>query len=190
MALNSLLNRTIETMRGGVGQATRAGRGVATQGAVIGRRFANRNPDPKSGMSDATLARKVETEMSRSTGAPKAERKGKVNVNAVDGVVWLRGEVKNQAASEALETKVRSIPEVKDVENLLHLPETPAPSRSRGGATKSTPRKPSARRFDRKPAPLGSKDTEAPAKLSASQVTGGTTPTPATGSDGPDSGGS
>jgi hypothetical protein len=126
-------------------------------------------------------------------------------VNAVDGVVWLRGEVKNQAQSKQIETQVRAIPEVQGVENLLHLPKTPAPSRTRGGAKKTTTKKATAKRFDRtesaekpksskaeplpaqaattgtgrKPAPLGTKDTEAPATTTSSSVTGGTTPTPA-----------
>lgn len=186
MALNSLVNRTIETLRGGVGQATRAGRGAANRGAALGKRFANSNPEPKSGMDDVTLARKVETEIFRPAGAPK----GKIDVNAVDGVVWLRGEVKNQAASEAIEAKVRGIPEVMEVENLLHLPKAPAPSRTRAGVKKRTAaKKASPRRFaktdsqaastgtGRKPAPLGSQDTDAPAKTSASSVTGGITPT-------------
>jgi hypothetical protein len=204
MALNSIVNRTLDTLRGGVGQATRAGRGAAAQGTALGKRIANRNPGPKSGMDDVTLTRKVETEIFRPAGSPK----GTVDVNAVDGVVWLRGEVKNQTASKALEAKVRSIPEVQEVENLLHLPKTPAPSRTRGGAKKTTTKKTQARRFDRpaktaekpkssareplpkdaaesgtgrKPAPLGSKDTEAPATTSAESVTGGTTPTPADG---------
>ena len=47
-------------------------------------------------MDDVTLTRKVETEIFRPKGAPK----GKVDVNAVDGVVWLRGEVKNQSAEQ------------------------------------------------------------------------------------------
>lgn len=204
MAINSLLNRTIETLRGGVGQATRAGRGAASQGAALGKRLANRKPDAKEGMDDVTLTRKVETEIFRPANSPK----GKVDVNAVDGVVWLRGEVKNEAASKTLETKVRAIAEVKDVENLLHLPKTPAPSRTRGGAKKTTTKKAETRRFDRdktaktaekpkssakdplpkqaaktgtgrKPAPMGSKDTEAPATTSAESLTGGTTTTPA-----------
>ena len=126
MALNSLLNRTFDTVRGGLGQATRAGRGAANQGLALGKRFTNRNPEPKKGMDDVTLTRKVETEIFRPQGAPK----GKIDVNAVDGVVWLRGEVKNQAQSKAIEAKVRAIPEVRGVENLLHLPKTPAPGRA------------------------------------------------------------
>lgn len=202
MAINSLLNRTLETLRGGAGQAARAGRGAATQGVAMGKRLANRDPDPKPGMDDVTLARKVESEVFRSADAPK----GKVNVNAVDGVVWLRGEVKNQAAMQSLESQVRAIPEVRSVENLLHLPKTPAPSRTRGGPKKTTTKKTGSRRFERtaetaekpksspkeplpkqaaktgtgrKAAPLGSKDPEAPANATAASVTGGTTPTPA-----------
>jgi hypothetical protein len=212
MALNSIFNRTLDTVRGGVGQATKVGKGAATQGIALGKRFANRSPGPKEGMDDVTLTRKVESEIFRPAGTPK----GKVNVNAVDGVVWLRGEVKNQAASKALEAKVRAIPEVTDVENLLHLPKTPAPSRTRGGAKKTTAKKAQPRRFDRetktaekpkasakdplpseaakaktgrKAAPLGSKDPEAPATTTAESLTGGTTTTPAdSGSTGSNSG--
>ena len=200
MALNSLLNRTLETLRGGVGVGTRAGKDVANRGMGIGKRLTNRGPKE---MDDVTLARKVETEIFRPKGAPK----GKVDVNAVDGVVWLRGEVKNQAQSQSIEKSVRSIPEVKDVENLLHLPKTPAPSRTRGGAKKTTTkRKTQTKRFERpastgerttqtqaepapkeaaesgtgrKAAPLGSQEPEAPAKTTSGSMTGGTTPTPA-----------
>jgi hypothetical protein len=225
MALNSILNRTVETVRGGLGTATKLGRGAANQGVALGKRFTNRNPEPKQDMDDVTLARKVETEIFRPQGAPK----GKVDVNAVEGVVWLRGEVKNNAQQTEIEAKVRAIPEVRGVENLLHLPKTPAPSRTRGGAKKTTAKKPTTakktqksessaksessgkteKRFERttaekpkstsaeplpsqaaatgtgrKASPLGSKDTEAPATTSSDSLTGGTTPTPATGSNG------
>jgi osmotically-inducible protein OsmY len=208
MALNSILNRTVETVREGLGQATKLGRGAANQGVTLGKRFANRNPQPKEGMDDVTLARKVETEIFRPQGAPK----GKIDVNAVEGVVWLRGEVKNQAQVTKIETQVRAIPEVRGVENLLHLPKTPAPSRTRAGAKKTTAKKSASqgKRFERgqtseKPkstkkdpspkeaaassagrqaAPLGAQDPSAPAKTTSESVTGGTTPTPATGGNG------
>jgi hypothetical protein len=202
MALNSIL----DTVRSGLGQATRLGRDAANQGLAVGKKVANRNPKPKQDMDDVTLARKVESEIFRPAGAPK----GKVDVNAVDGVVWLRGEVKNQKQSTEIEAKTRAIPEVKDVENLLHLPKTPAPSRTRGGAKKTPTKKAATKRFDRtkssekpksskaeplpaqaattrtgrKPAPLGTKDPEAPAETTSDQVTGGTTPTPTTGNGG------
>lgn len=201
MAFNSLLNRTLETLRGGAGQATRAGRNVANQGVGLGKRVTG-GSKPKD-LDDNTLARKVETEIFRPQGAPK----GKVDVNAVDGVVWLRGEVKSKGQIQSIEKAVRGIPEVKDVENLLHLPKTPAPSRTRGGAKKTTTRrKTETKRFERpastaekpkstkseplpkqaaesgagrKPAPLGAQDTDAPNKATSGSLTGGTTPTPA-----------
>src|SRR4051794_26898670 len=205
MALNSLLNRTLDTVRGGIGQATKVGRGVTNQGVALGKKVANRNPEPKQDMDDVTLARKVETEIFRPQGAPK----GKVDVNAVEGVIWLRGEVKNQAQIEKIEAQVRAIPEVRGVENLLHVPKTPAPSRTRGGAKKTTakrsasqgkrfergqtsekpkstkkdplPKEAAAASSGRKTAPLGAQDPAAPAQTTAESVTGGTTPTPATG---------
>jgi hypothetical protein len=209
MALNSILGRTLDTVRGGVDQATRIGRDALNRGTGLTKQVTNRGR-PKD-LDDVTLARKVETEIFRPANSPK----GKVDVNAVDGVVWLRGEVKNQKQIAELEAKVRAIPEVKGVENLLHLPKTPAPSRQRGGAKKTTTKRAatakskasggSTRKFDRaqtsekpkssdkdplpaeaagsgtgrKPAPLGSNDPEAPAKTTAESVTGGTTPTPA-----------
>jgi hypothetical protein len=83
-------------------------------------------PAPKPGMDDVTLARKVETELFRPANAPK----GSVDVNVVDGIVYLRGEVKNPDQIEQFANRVRRIPEVRDVENLLHLRKTPAPTRA------------------------------------------------------------
>ena len=48
----------------------------------------------------------------------------------VDGVVELRGEVKRPEVKKELEAQARSVPEVSDVRNLLHLPKTPAPGRA------------------------------------------------------------
>ena len=189
MALNQILN----TAKGVLGQATRAGQDAANTGIALGKRFANRNPSPKAGMDDVTLARKVETELFRDFKALK----GKIDVNAVDGTVWLRGEVKNPAQNKAVEAKVRDIPEVQDVENLLHQPKTPAPTRKKGAPASKREKKAEPRRFTkvsddraadiapaaepapaevasegtgRKPAPLGA--TDGP----STSPTGGTTP--------------
>jgi osmotically-inducible protein OsmY len=53
-----------------------------------------------------------------------------VNVNVVDGVVYLRGEVKRPEQVKELEREALRIPEVRGVENLLHLHKTPAPTRA------------------------------------------------------------
>jgi osmotically-inducible protein OsmY len=67
---------------------------------------------------DITLARKVETEIFRDAGAPK----GQVNVQAIDGVVELRGQVDDPHVIEDLEKRTRKVTGVRDVRNLLHLP--------------------------------------------------------------------
>jgi osmotically-inducible protein OsmY len=72
---------------------------------------------------DTTLARKVETEIFRDGDAPK----GSVLVNVAEGTVSLRGEVESPDMIEALVDKARSVHGVRGVENLLHLPGTPAP---------------------------------------------------------------
>ncbi|MDQ3933670.1 MAG: BON domain-containing protein [Actinomycetota bacterium] len=106
--------------------ATRFLRGIASTVAGKVEAFRKGSNDPKPGMDDVTLARKVETELFRDEDAPK----GKVDVSAVDGVVELRGEVKRPDDVKGLEARARAIPEVRDVRNLLHLPKTPSPTRA------------------------------------------------------------
>jgi hypothetical protein len=135
-------------------------------------------------LDDVALARKVETIIFRDDSVPK----GHIDVNAADGVVWLRGEAKTPDMIKALERQAAAIPEVQKVENLLHLPKTPAPTRSdtppSQRRTRSSTKRPTARKVStgvtnerrsiqgeplpeelarqgagRKPAPLGSKDS-------------------------------
>jgi hypothetical protein len=90
---------------------------------AAGQRRASQQPKP---LDDVTITRKVETEIFRGSKVDK----GKISVNTADGVVWLRGEAKNPTQVKDLEAKAAAIPEVKRVENLLHLPKTPAPTRT------------------------------------------------------------
>lgn len=71
-------------------------------------------------IDDATLVDKVESIVFRNHDLPK----GQININAENGVVFLRGQVERSELVEALETRVRKVNGVKDVENLLHTPET------------------------------------------------------------------
>jgi hypothetical protein len=93
-------------------------------------------------LDDVALARKVESVIFRDAAVPK----GKIDVNAANRVVWLRGEAKNPEMIRTLEAKAAAIPEVKQVENLLHLPKTPAPTRTDTPAsqrkTRSSTRRP------------------------------------------------
>ena len=82
-----------------------------------------RSEDKLEDPNDATLARKVETEIFRDPEVPK----GQIDVNAEDGVVILRGQVERPELIRDLEDRTRSVQGVKDVENLLHTPGTDAP---------------------------------------------------------------
>jgi hypothetical protein len=135
---------------------------------------ARRPPKPKA-LDDKTITDKVETILFRDNRVAK----GKIDVNTADGVVWLRGEAKTPEQIKDLEAKAAAIPEVKQVENLLHLPKTPAPSRTRrtkqspgkrkvttprvsserktsSAAAEPAPKELARKRQGRKPAPLGS----------------------------------
>jgi hypothetical protein len=78
---------------------------------------------PKEQPDDVTLAHKVESELFRDPQVPK----GRLNVNAEDGVVFLRGVVEDESTIRSLEDAARRIAGVRGVENLLHLPGTPPP---------------------------------------------------------------
>lgn len=72
------------------------------------------NPTP----NDEALADRVRSEVFRPAMAPK----GAVNINAVNGIVYLRGEVKRPEQIRDLVSATESIDGVKRVENLLHVP--------------------------------------------------------------------
>jgi hypothetical protein len=135
-----------------------------------------RAPAKPKQLDDATITHKVETTLFRDDSVEK----GKIDVNTADGVVWLRGEAKTPEQIKELEAKALAIPQVKQVENLLHLPKTPAPKQTRRSkstaaarkrapkrttserktpaATKAepAPKEAAAKRQGRRPAPLGS----------------------------------
>jgi osmotically-inducible protein OsmY len=72
---------------------------------------------------DITLAHKVETEIFRAPDAPK----GRVSVNAENGVVFLRGELDDPQWIARLGDDAARVSGVAAVRNLLHTPATPAP---------------------------------------------------------------
>jgi hypothetical protein len=98
---------------------------------LVGRGRSDPEARPRSrarpkALDDVSITRKVETEIFRDPDVPK----GAIDVNTADGVVWIRGEAKTPEMINELERRTNEIPEVKQVENLLHLPKTPAPSRA------------------------------------------------------------
>jgi osmotically-inducible protein OsmY len=115
-----LVDKTGKYFRQGAQQAQ--GVGAAAQG--LKAQATRRSEEPKPQPDDVTLARKVETEIFRDAEVPK----GQINVNAEDGVVYLRGEVQPDMIEE-LASKARKVQGVLGVENLLHAPGQEAPAK-------------------------------------------------------------
>ena len=120
---NVTRDRVLALFRRGGTTAARAGQAVSAEASGVKQKVAHRKEEPKEDPNDQTLAAKVETEIFRDEDAPK----GQVNVNAEDGVVYLRGEVDRPELIEVLEERARKVQGVQDVQNLLHLPGTEAP---------------------------------------------------------------
>jgi osmotically-inducible protein OsmY len=105
-------------------RAERTAKGVSSEAKAVKAKVAHRKEAVKPQPDDATLARKVETEIFRGAEVPK----GQINVNAEDGKVVLRGEVEKPTMIKDLEKQTRKVQGVRDVENLLHVKGTPAPA--------------------------------------------------------------
>ena len=81
------------------------------------------SPQAKEPVDDATLVDRVESTIFRDP----AVAKGRFNINAERGVVFLRGEIDTKEQIEAIVEATRRVPGVRGVRSLLHLPGTPAP---------------------------------------------------------------
>jgi hypothetical protein len=79
--------------------------------------------EPLKDYDDVTLAHKVESLLYRDPRVPK----GRLNVDAYEGVVALRGMIDDQPTIDLIVQHVQEIPGVRGVENLLHLPGAPPP---------------------------------------------------------------
>lgn len=115
-------DRGLAVLRHGLRRSARAGRAAGAEAYGLRQKAAHLREQPKD-YDDQTLKSKVESELFREPDAPK----GQVDVNAQDGVVQLRGEVGSTELIEDLVKRARGVQGVRDVENLLHLPGTPAP---------------------------------------------------------------
>ena len=104
--------------------ATKAGQAAdQAKGTVASMKPTPTDDRKHEQLGDAALARKVESEIFRADDAPK----GSVDVNAENGVVFLRGEVGGEWV-ERLEREAEQVNGVKAVRSLLHAPGTPAPA--------------------------------------------------------------
>ncbi len=106
-------------------QAGQAGQAAKSQAYGVTQKAVHLKDRTKEEPDDAMLAHKVETELFRDADVPK----GDINVNAENGVVYLRGQVADEGLAETLGKSARKIQGVREVENLLHTPGTPAPTK-------------------------------------------------------------
>jgi osmotically-inducible protein OsmY len=120
---NMARDRSRATLRSSAQKGEQAARVASSQAQGVTHKVASikqQKPQP----DDVTLARKVESEIFRDADAPK----GRVNVDAVNGVVTLRGELDSEDQIQELEKAARKVQGVGEVQNLLHTPGTPAPT--------------------------------------------------------------
>ena len=120
---NMARDRILAFLRRRGRDAARVGRATSSEAYGLKQKVVHRQEQPKD-FDDQTLKAKVESEVFRPVDAPK----GDVNVNVENGVVYLRGQVERPDLIDDLEQRVRSVQGVRDVENLLHIPGTEAPT--------------------------------------------------------------
>ena len=120
-------DRSAAVVRRTIRKAERVQRHAEAEAYGLSQKAQHLREEPKPKPDDATLAHKVETELFRDPEIPK----GQINVNAEDGTVVLRGQVESPELIRDLEERARQVQGVEQVENLLHLPGTPAPMHER-----------------------------------------------------------
>jgi len=120
---NETRDRTLSKMKSRASDATGTAKQAAGKARGAVHSVTPSMPGHGDAPDDATLVRKVESEIFRSADAPK----GSVSVNAENGVVFLRGEVDDRDWIQRLGSEAKKVEGVKEVRNLLHLPGTEAP---------------------------------------------------------------
>lgn len=120
---NMLRDKLASKTQGGAGSLTATARdlGARAGGALAEVKGGQAAPD-----NDQALAEKVKSEVLGDPDVPKE----KINIDVSDGIVALRGEVEDREVMQSLDAKVRAVAGVREVQNLLHLPDEPPPNLS------------------------------------------------------------
>jgi osmotically-inducible protein OsmY len=122
---HTVRDRAVPLSRHGARRARKVARHTTSDAYGLGQRVLHSLPGPTPDLDDATLVDKVESIVFRDRDVPK----GEININAENGIVFLRGQVERPELVEELETRVRKVRGVRGVENLLHTPGTKPPKR-------------------------------------------------------------
>lgn len=102
-------------------------RGAAAETVGVSHRIVHLVPKPSEMTDDETLRQRVESQLFRDRHVPK----GDLNINAEHGMIILRGQLDSPIEIQQLEERVRHMPGVRGVQNLLHPRGTPAPNKQR-----------------------------------------------------------
>jgi hypothetical protein len=108
-------------------------RGAAAETYGVSHRIVHLVPKETEVPDDETLRQRVESQLFRDRHIPK----GHLNITAEHGMIILRGELANPLEIAQLEERVRRIPGVRGIQNLLHPHGTPAPNKQRSWAASS-----------------------------------------------------
>ena len=114
---NVMRARLKGTARDAASDLRRAGRSVGAE-AYGAKQKLEHLASEQPPESDVVLTHKIESEVFRDRAIPK----GDININCVDGVAFLRGEVERPDLIELIDAGVRRVYGVRDVVNLLHTP--------------------------------------------------------------------
>lgn len=110
-------------LRGTTEQADGAEQPVANEGEGFAHTASQPSGEPPD--DDKTLVDKIKSEVLGRTDYVGQD----VVVNAVDGVVALRGQLERPEQIDELAAAVGAVPGVSQVDNYLHLPDAPAPNK-------------------------------------------------------------
>jgi hypothetical protein len=106
-------------------------RGAAAETYGVSHRIVHLVPRATDVPDDETLRQRVESQLFRDRHIPK----GELNITAEHGMIILRGELDSPIEIAQLEERVRHMPGVRGVQNLVHVHGTPAPNKQRSWAT-------------------------------------------------------
>jgi hypothetical protein len=117
-------DRVLSKLRRGERRVVIRARRAESRTIGMARRTLNVRHARKPPADDVALAHRVESELFRRARVSK----GQIDINAEEGTVFLRGVVERDEDIAHLSDVAERIPGVRSVENLLHLPGTPAPA--------------------------------------------------------------
>jgi osmotically-inducible protein OsmY len=133
---NVLRDKSMKFAREGGGKAVQQASyaGSAIKGKATAAAPGTGRDPAEERLNDPALQAKIESEAFREADVPK----DKVSVNVEDGIAFLRGEVEDRQTISRIYQATARVEGVRGVENLLHMPGEPAPTKDESHTTAGT----------------------------------------------------